>query len=195
MPLGRRAAALTLSALVLAGVGASQADATSRRSAEPLAAPASSEALRASAVAQEQTPEARGRWCVRADRRDIAGLFDRWNASLATGDPATVVRRNYARDSVLLATLSNRPRVTPAQQRDYFAGFLKNKPSGRIVERHIDIDCRTAVDTGLYTFTYGTDGTLVPARYTFTYRWIDGSWRITSHHSSMMPEKPGQGGH
>ncbi|MGO8077651.1 DUF4440 domain-containing protein, partial [Rhizobium leguminosarum] len=42
--------------------------------------------------------------------------------------------------------------------------------------------------TGTYTFTL-KDGSNVPARYTYTYEFKDSAWLITSHHSSMLPEK------
>lgn len=54
--------------------------------------------------------------------------------------------------------------------------------------RMIDIGCNRALDTGLYTFTFG-DGSMAKARYTFTYAWSGKAWLITSHHSSLMPEK------
>ncbi len=95
---------------------------------------------------------------------------------------------NYAEKSFLLPTLSNTPRDTREEKEDYFEHFLKNEPTGVVDERFIDIDCDSALDTGLYTFTYGTTGKKVKARYTFTYEYIDGDWKITSHHSSQMPE-------
>lgn len=57
--------------------------------------------------------------CVATSEQEIASLFDRWNNSLQTGDPHKVVA-NYAPKSVLLATVSSRPRLTPEDKEDYF---------------------------------------------------------------------------
>ncbi|AJC20580.1 SgcJ/EcaC family oxidoreductase [Pandoraea pulmonicola] len=118
---------------------------------------------------------------------EIAALFDRWNASLATGNPATV-DANYAPDAVLLPTLSGEIRTTSKARIDYFTHFLTHKPSGRIDYREIKIGCDTAIDIGNYTFTLD-DGRKVAARYTFTYRRLNGKWLISSHHSSKKPEE------
>ena len=126
--------------------------------------------------------------CVSTNEREIAALFDRWNDSLKTGDPHKVAA-NYATRSVLLATVSNKPRLTPEEKEDYFHHFLENKPVGQIDSRTIEIGCNTAVDSGLYTFTFGKTGALVKARYTYAYKWNGTAWLITSHHSSAMPEK------
>lgn len=127
-------------------------------------------------------------FCQATTEQEIADLFERWNRSLQTGDKQQVVA-NYAEHSVLLPTVSNKPRLTAAEKADYFQDFLKNKPVGKIDSRTIEIGCNTAVDTGLYTFTYGTTGAQVKARYTYTYKWNGKQWLITSHHSSAMPEK------
>jgi uncharacterized protein (TIGR02246 family) len=126
--------------------------------------------------------------CKATTEKDIALLFDRWNQSLQTGDPRKVVA-NYAERSILLPTVSNKPRLTPAEKEDYFRHFLENGPSGEINFRIIDIGCNFAVDAGLYTFTFTKTGVKVRARYTYTYRWDGERWLITSHHSSAMPEK------
>ena len=130
---------------------------------------------------------ARSETCHATTEKEIASLFDRWNGSLRTGDPKKVVA-NYAKSSVLLPTVSNKPRMTPDQKEDYFKHFLENKPVGKIDSRTIEIECNTAIDVGLYTFTFG-DGSQVKARYTYTYKWDGHQWLITSHHSSAMPEK------
>jgi uncharacterized protein (TIGR02246 family) len=137
-----------------------------------------------SGVAGSQRTEA----CVTTSEQEIASLFDRWNSSLQTGEARKVVA-NYAANSVLLPTVSNKPRLTPEDKEDYFHHFLENKPIGHIDSRTIEIDCTTAVDVGLYTFTFGKTGAQVKARYTFTYKWDGRQWLITSHHSSAMPEK------
>ena len=123
----------------------------------------------------------------RFSKKEIASLFDRWNKSLKSGDPDQVVK-NYAKNSILLATLSNKPRLTVAEKRSYFKFFLANKPSGKINSRKIEVGHNTAFDAGIYTFTFPRTGEIVKARYTFTYRFNKNKWLITSHHSSRMPE-------
>lgn len=124
--------------------------------------------------------------CVKMTEKEVAGMFDRWNDSLKTGDAKTV-SQNYLSDAVLLPTLSNKARLTDEERIDYFNQFLAKKPVGHIDSRTIRIGCNKAIDTGTYTFTFG-DGSKAAARYTFTYAWDGQKWLISSHHSSAMPE-------
>jgi hypothetical protein len=126
--------------------------------------------------------------CKAASEKEIASLFDRWNESLKTGDPHKVVA-NYAERSILLPTVSNKPRLTPAEKEDYFKSFLEDRPSGKIDQRFVEIGCNSAIDAGLYTFTFAKTGAVVSGRYSYTYHWDGSKWLITSHHSSAMPEK------
>ncbi len=130
--------------------------------------------------------EAKTVQCHDTDDSEIAALFDAWNAALATLDPARVADR-YAPESILLPTVSNVPRTTREARVDYFTSFLRNEPQGAIDSRQVQIGCNSAIDAGVYTFTFG-DGRKVQARYTFTYGWNGKQWLITSHHSSAMPE-------
>ncbi len=139
-------------------------------------------------AAHTGTQGARTESCKATTEAEIASLFDRWNQALQTGDPHKVVA-NYAERSILLPTVSNKPRLTPAEKEDYFHHFLENRPSGKIDLRTIEIGCNTAFDAGLYTFTFAKTGAVVSGRYTYTYRWNGSEWLITSHHSSAMPEK------
>ena len=128
--------------------------------------------------------------CTKTSAQEIAALFDRWNAALATLDPDKVVAL-YAPEAVLLPTVSNKPRTTHEGIRDYFVHFLEKKPQGTIDLRIIKIGCNVASDTGLYTFTlHDTKGKAkkVSARYSYVYEYLNGQWLIEHHHSSAMPE-------
>lgn len=124
--------------------------------------------------------------CTKASEQDVASLFDKWNDTLATGD-ATKVSELYVSDAVLLPTISNHVRLTDQERIDYFKDFLKKGPSGKIDSRTIRIGCNKAIDAGVYTFTF-KDNSHVTARYTFTYVWDGEGWKISTHHSSAMPE-------
>lgn len=126
-----------------------------------------------------------------ANAQEIAALFDRWNAALATGRVDEVVKL-YAKNAVLQPTVSNEVRTTSAAIKDYFEHFLPLKPKGVINSREIRVlDENTALDAGVYTFSLVKAGksVKVQARYTFLYEKVDGDWKIMDHHSSAMPEK------
>lgn len=118
---------------------------------------------------------------------DVLGLFETWNAALATLDPDQVTAL-YADDAVLLPTVSNQVRHNPAEIRDYFVGFLQKSPQGIIDESNIELLSEThATNSGVYTFTFG-DGSTVTARFSYLYVASDAGWKILQHHSSAMPE-------
>ena len=126
-----------------------------------------------------------------AAERQIAGLFDHWNAALATGKPDEVVKL-YHPKGTLLPTVSNKVRATPGEIKDYFEHFLELKPQGVINYRDIRVlDKDTAIDSGVYTFDIVKDGkpAKVQARYTFVYEKLGKQWLIINHHSSAMPEQ------
>ena len=77
----------------------------------------------------------------------VRSLFDLWNDALHTGDPYTVAAR-YSKDAVLLPTLSDKARYTTDEIADYFVGFLKKKPDGKILEGNIKIGPNWAQDAG-----------------------------------------------
>lgn len=123
-------------------------------------------------------------------RAQIRRLFDRWNAAVLTED-AEKVADLYAPDAVLLPTLSPEVRTTRDGIVDYFKGFLAKHPSGEEIHSVVKVlDARTAIDTGIYRFTFhNADGTTTSAdaRYTFVYEKRHGEWLIINHHSSLMP--------
>lgn len=126
-----------------------------------------------------------------AAEKEVAALFDRWNAALATGNPKKVAAL-YAPNGILQPTVSNHVRTTPQEIEDYFDHFLPLKPQGVINSREIRLlGGDAALDSGVYTFTLVKEGkpVKVQARYTYLYQKINGDWKIVNHHSSAMPEK------
>ncbi|MYS91112.1 MULTISPECIES: SgcJ/EcaC family oxidoreductase [Streptomyces] len=128
-----------------------------------------------------------------ATKAQVLGLFDQWNAALQTGDPQKVADL-YAKDAVLLPTVSNNVRTDRAEIVDYFEHFLQNKPVGTKVESVVNVlDHNTAIDAGVYEFALTDHETgaksTVKARYTYAYeKQPNGTWLIVNHHSSKMPE-------
>ena len=87
----------------------------------------------------------------------------------------------YAPGGVLLPTVSNKVRTTPAEIVDYFTTFLKLKPNGKIDESNVRmLTPDTAINSGIYTFTLQKDGqpATVQARYSFTYKKVRGSSQL-----------------
>jgi len=118
---------------------------------------------------------------------EVRGLFQLWNSALATEDPVAVARR-YAKNAVLLPTVSDVPRTDFELIKDYFVGFLKKQPQGEILESNVTIGKDWCQDAGIYEFTMGATGDKVKGRYSFVYVWEDYEWKISHHHSSVMPE-------
>jgi len=120
-------------------------------------------------------------------KAEVRNLFELWNDALKTGDPAVVAQR-YAKEGVLLPTLSDIPRNDVEGIKDYFVHFLEKKPVGKILEGDIFVGNNWAQDAGIYEFTF-EDGSKVKARYSFVYVYEDGQWLISHHHSSLMPQE------
>src|SRR5262249_32685885 len=83
--------------------------------------------------------------CKATNEKEVRAVFSRWKASSKAGEAKKVVA-NYAAKSILLPTVSNKPRLTAAEKEDYFVHFLEKKPVGQIDFRTIEIDCNVAID-------------------------------------------------
>jgi len=118
---------------------------------------------------------------------EVRSLFNLWNGALATLDPEKVADR-YSKRAVLLPTVSDIPRTDYPAIVDYFTNFLKLKPQGEILSGDIIVGTNWAQDAGIYEFTMGATGAKVKGRYTYVYVFEDGEWKISQHHSSVMPE-------
>ena len=126
--------------------------------------------------------------CHLTSEEGVAGLFERWNESLATSNAGEVVMKNYAENAIFLSTYSDKPRLTQKERYDYYTEILKRHPQLKVEQRAIHIGCNMANDTGIYMITFnGKDK--VPGRYSITYQYIDGDWLIVAQHTSLMPER------
>ena len=144
------------------------------------------------------TALARSMHCARASRDTIEAQFSRFNDSWQTGDPDKVTSL-FLPDAVLLATVSNKPRTTHAEIRDYFNHFLRSQPIAKIDTSTVRLNCNTATRVGTWTITLTDPKTHkksdVHARYSFVYKFDDGQWWIKHLHSSLMPETGASAAH
>ena len=150
----------------------------------------------AAGAAMAQPANQTAKVCPVVTSRDIESQFSRFSAAWATLDP-DIVTGLFTAEPVLLATVSNTPRTTPASVRDYFVSFLKNKPVGKIDSSTIEIDCNTASRVGASTVTLTDPATAktrdVRVRYSFIYRFEGNDWKIDHLHSLAMPEPTSAG--
>lgn len=128
--------------------------------------------------------------CAAVPPGAVDTLFNQFNAAWATKNPDAVTSL-FAKDGVLLATVSNKPRTNPAEIRDYFVNFLKGSPVGTINTSNVREGCNMLVRMGTWTVALTNQNSglrnNVKARYTFIYTYEDGAWKIAHLHSSMMP--------
>src|SRR3954454_11750808 len=93
---------------------------------------------------------ARSMQCAPASEGAIEAQFKRFNDSWQTHDPGKVTAL-FSPDAVLLATVSNKPRTTHAEIRDYFDHFLVSRPTAKLDTSAVRIDCNTASRVGTWT--------------------------------------------
>ena len=112
-------------------------------------------------------------------------LLQKWINAIKTGDPKEVTNL-YHDDGILLGTFSNKERIGHELILEYFENLLKSPVEVEIVSEHASISESVAVNSGLYNFV--TDGKTINARFSFVYQKNNDEWKITSHHSSVIPE-------
>ena len=127
---------------------------------------------------------------LESTKQQIQDEFNLWLTSISSGSAAAVMQL-YAKDAILLPTLSAKLCDTPELIRNYFSE-LTARPhlKGILNEEHIRIFGDIAINSGLYTFTFtAADGHLIviPARFSFVYHKTHGKWLIIDHHSSRLP--------
>jgi len=115
-------------------------------------------------------------------------LLEKWFDALHSGDSMRISSL-YADRASFLPTMSGDHKVGVNGAEEYFQGFLRRRPQGRILHLEIPFQSEDAVlHSGLYEFQI--IGSHQPVRARFSFFWSkmrDGEWRITHHHSSVSP--------
>ena len=113
-----------------------------------------------------------------------------WINLVSSQDMAGVVNL-YAEDGLLLGTFSDEIRVGKDKIREYFQFFLAKNPKASVVDSKMHvIDDNSFTVNGFYDFEVDTSSgerELAHARFTFVFRKEAESFKILSHHSSVMP--------
>ena len=121
----------------------------------------------------------------------IRGVIQNWVDTVCRHNADDIVSL-YAPDGVLLGTVAKTMKVGQNSIIGYFNMFVGKKPCGYITDINVqNFGSDYAVADGTYTFELtNEDGEIdiVPARYTFVLRRINGEWKIATHHSSVNPE-------
>jgi len=112
-------------------------------------------------------------------------LLKKWTDAVKNGDPKQVTTL-YLDNGILLGTFSNKERVGHELVLEYFENLLKSPVEVQIVSENPHVFESSAVNVGHYNFVTG--GKTINARFSFVYHKDNDDWKITSHHSSVMPE-------
>jgi len=118
-------------------------------------------------------------------------LLQEWVGEIRGGDPKQVTSL-YHEDGILLGTFSALERIGHELIQAYFENLLQSPVDVEIISEHSSIFESTAVNSGLYNFI--TNGKTINSRFSFVYHKVatssypSGSWKIISHHSSVLPE-------
>lgn len=122
---------------------------------------------------------------------DIQKLSQQWANALSSRDPQKIAAL-YDKNAFLYATFTNKI----SRQDDLVSYFKKLMAHQGLAVQFNKQNIRrykeTAIDSGLYTFSYVDDNgktVKVPARYTFVYSLEPQGWAIVDHHSSVLPEE------
>ena len=108
-----------------------------------------------------------------------------WVEKIRTNDHNQVVEL-YHDDGLLLGTFSDIERLGHDLILKYFENLLKSQVDVEIVTQHKHETDSLIVNSGLYNFI--VDGKTVNARFSFVFIKTGDTWKILSHHSSVLPE-------
>jgi len=130
------------------------------------------------------------RSCDPSLARSLQENFGKWNSALQTKDPKKVATL-YSTSLSFLPTVSPKHIKSGDLTEDYFKEFVLKNPFGTITDDSVQVyeDGLAYLHTGMYTFELGQGADRKPVAARFSYMWRkEGSdWKITHHHSSVVP--------
>ena len=125
-----------------------------------------------------------------AAQADVAAAAKSWSGAFNECSPEKLAAL-YLPDAVLWGTVSQTIISAPAGVREYFDRACATTPQFKVTfgEQLVRVYGNTANNSGTYTLSRTVGGQLRSgaARYSFTYRKVNGAWLIADHHSSLMP--------
>jgi uncharacterized protein (TIGR02246 family) len=119
----------------------------------------------------------------------VEAATQQWATALSSNNPQKIADL-YMPGAILYATFQNQL-DTPEGIESYFVKLMKHKNLAvKFNKQTIRLFGETAINSGLYTFSYTEKGKQVniPARYTFVFAHSTKGWEIVEHHSSLLPE-------
>ncbi|CAN5223310.1 hypothetical protein BH10PSE19_BH10PSE19_16400 [soil metagenome] len=113
-----------------------------------------------------------------------------WGEVLASGD-AKKMATLYDTNAYLYATFQNKISSSEGLLSYFKKLMLHPDLNVKFQKQNIRIHHATAINSGLYVFSYKDAGKIVriPARFTFVYTLQPNGWLIVEHHSSILPDK------
>lgn len=116
-----------------------------------------------------------------------------WNEALQSKDPKAVANLYSTGDLSFLPTVSPQHVRDSMGTEEYFIAFVAKDPFGTITDDSVQVfeGGEAYLHTGMYTFALGPkdDRTNVEARFSYMWKKMKGEWKITHHHSSVVPPK------
>jgi len=117
----------------------------------------------------------------------VEAAFEGWSNALSSGDKEQISDLYMRDDLTFLPTIEAKMLTSRPETLAYFEQLLKKNPRVTLNQEKVHACGKNAfLHSGTYTFS--TDGGLVPAR--FSYFWKkgkDGKYKIQHHHSSKLP--------
>jgi len=119
--------------------------------------------------------------------------FKSWNDALQTKNAGAVAALYDSSNLSFLPTVSPKHIKDAASTEAYFVDFIKKHPYGTITDDSVQVygsDGNAYLHSGLYTFELGDAGARTPVQARFSYVWkkVGSDWKITHHHSSVLPQ-------